>query len=272
VIEGRSRLGGRVWTDAALGPPLDLGASWIHGVDGNPLTALADALGLQRVSTDHGHVIRGADGRRIRDRDAPAWLDAVVTQSEWGADPAELGPGAAAADDGYGGPDALFPNGYAEILPALAGDYAVALGRVVTAVDADADGVTLRMASGPAHRAEAAIVTLPLGVLKQDAVRFDPPLPAAKRAAIGRLGFGALDKLYLRFDDVFWDAGKSWIVTPETGRPRGRFNLWLNVFRFTGEPILCTFHGGGAAWALAALEDEALVAQAADALTGAAPR
>ena len=31
VLEGRSRVGGRVWTDRSLGFPNDLGASWIHG-------------------------------------------------------------------------------------------------------------------------------------------------------------------------------------------------------------------------------------------------
>ena len=45
VLEARDRIGGRVWTDRAWGLPIDLGASWIHGVTGNPLTALADAAG-----------------------------------------------------------------------------------------------------------------------------------------------------------------------------------------------------------------------------------
>ena len=33
VVEGRERVGGRVFTDTSLdGLPLDLGASWIHGI------------------------------------------------------------------------------------------------------------------------------------------------------------------------------------------------------------------------------------------------
>ena len=44
VFEARDRLGGRIHTDDSLGVPLDLGASWIHGVEGNPLSALADCL------------------------------------------------------------------------------------------------------------------------------------------------------------------------------------------------------------------------------------
>ncbi|MCJ7670625.1 MAG: FAD-dependent oxidoreductase, partial [Acidimicrobiia bacterium] len=38
VLEARDRIGGRVWTDRSIGHPVDLGASWIHGIDGNPLT------------------------------------------------------------------------------------------------------------------------------------------------------------------------------------------------------------------------------------------
>ena len=52
IYEARDRIGGRVWTDRAWGLPVDLGASWIHGVRRNPLTALADAAGLKRVATE----------------------------------------------------------------------------------------------------------------------------------------------------------------------------------------------------------------------------
>ncbi len=41
VIEARDRLGGRVFTDWALGSAVDLGAAFIHGTYGNPLTELA---------------------------------------------------------------------------------------------------------------------------------------------------------------------------------------------------------------------------------------
>jgi polyamine oxidase len=49
VLEARDRTGGRVWTDHRLGAPLDLGGSWIHGVDGNPLTLWCEKLGVDLV-------------------------------------------------------------------------------------------------------------------------------------------------------------------------------------------------------------------------------
>ena len=54
VIEARDRLGGRTHT-SHLWPdlPVDMGASWIHGTKGNPVTDLALAQGLQLTATDY---------------------------------------------------------------------------------------------------------------------------------------------------------------------------------------------------------------------------
>jgi monoamine oxidase len=46
VLEARSRLGGRIWTTWDLGGPLDMGASWIHGLKGNPLTRWCNQRGI----------------------------------------------------------------------------------------------------------------------------------------------------------------------------------------------------------------------------------
>ena len=52
--------------------------------------------------------------------------------------------------------------------------------------------------------ADAAILTLPLGVLKAAAVQFEPPLPQAKLEAIQNLAFGAVMKMNLVFRERFW--------------------------------------------------------------------
>lgn len=57
VLEARQRLGGRIWTDRSLGLPLDLGASWIHGIQGNPVTDLAREAGASMVSTSYDSTI-----------------------------------------------------------------------------------------------------------------------------------------------------------------------------------------------------------------------
>ena len=67
VIEARDRIGGRTHT-SHLWPdlPVDMGASWIHGTKGNPLTALAKDSGLKVTPTTYSRsVTRDARGREV---------------------------------------------------------------------------------------------------------------------------------------------------------------------------------------------------------------
>ncbi|ARF59219.1 hypothetical protein B1H19_03630 [Streptomyces gilvosporeus] len=53
VLEARNRIGGRIWTSGKwAGMPLDLGASWIHGIDSNPIAALAAKARARTVVTN----------------------------------------------------------------------------------------------------------------------------------------------------------------------------------------------------------------------------
>ncbi len=67
ILEGRDRIGGRVWTsDQWPDAPLDLGASWIHGVKGNPLTKLATAAKARTASTSYDRsLIYGPGGQLL---------------------------------------------------------------------------------------------------------------------------------------------------------------------------------------------------------------
>jgi polyamine oxidase len=52
LLESRDRIGGRVHTDYSFGFPVDLGASWLHGVcKENPLAPLIGRLGLPLYRT-----------------------------------------------------------------------------------------------------------------------------------------------------------------------------------------------------------------------------
>jgi monoamine oxidase len=73
VLEGRERLGGRVWTHRGLGVAVDMGASWIEGVKGNPLTDLARQFAADTRETDFESVILfDRDGRRLSESEAEA--------------------------------------------------------------------------------------------------------------------------------------------------------------------------------------------------------
>lgn len=50
VLEARNRIGGRIFTDKdSLGVPIELGASWIHGITGNPLYKITQDNGIKTI-------------------------------------------------------------------------------------------------------------------------------------------------------------------------------------------------------------------------------
>lgn len=54
VLEARDRIGGRIHTSTKWPElPLDLGATWIHGVKGNPITKIADEIKAKRLITSY---------------------------------------------------------------------------------------------------------------------------------------------------------------------------------------------------------------------------
>ena len=67
--------------------------------------------------------------------------------------------------------------------------------------------LTVRTKSGEFIPADHVIVTCSLGVLKKNAhFMFKPILPRDKMAAIHRLGFGTVDKIFLEWSEPWWDS------------------------------------------------------------------
>ena len=63
VLEARDRVGGRIWTHRTDGFIADRGASWIHGIDDNPLADVVSALGMRTAEFTVGSY--QPDGRPI---------------------------------------------------------------------------------------------------------------------------------------------------------------------------------------------------------------
>lgn len=259
VLEARERIGGRVWTAEHWGHRLDLGASWIHGVRRNPLTELARAAGARLAPTDYSNwVVRDSAGRVLGRRARPRhFLDVVTVEHEYGADVEWLHPDFAEEGSDLRGGDALFPEGYVQVFEPLLGGFAIELGAVVERVETTATGVAV-VGGAMRRTADAVVVTVPLGVLQSGDIDFDPPLEPDRIGAIGRLGMGVLDKLYLRFEDVFWDRRVERLG--HVGTPQRWFAEWFNLAAYTGAPILLGFNAGSAADELADRSDDELVA------------
>ena len=80
VLEARDRVGGRLHTDRSGDRVTDLGASWIHGIDGNPVYAVARALGLEMVEFTVGSYQAGGRPIAYYGPDAAPLSEAEITR------------------------------------------------------------------------------------------------------------------------------------------------------------------------------------------------
>lgn len=297
LLEASDRIGGRVRSVDLDGSPVELGASWIHGIDGNPLVPLAEDadVGLHPFAYDPEFPIPGqlsmveageARFNRAIESFSPIapgasevtvdwllpwrwgpgleWVVQTEVQQEYGADPTRLAALATWEGSWLGGGDALLDGPYVDLLAGLPGEAEVRFGVKVKRVTQTGGGVDLGWDGGEL-RADAAIITVPIGVLKAGVIEFSPALPARTRIAIDGLGAGLLDKLWLAFDEPFWDEqaeGFAWIDP----RMPGRWGSWVNAIPVSGEPFLLTLSGGSDARRLAAHSDLELVTGAMRAL------
>jgi hypothetical protein len=95
-------------------------------------------------------------------------------------------------------------SGWSALIDELADGLAIAGSSVVTTIAVDDEGVSLRLDTGESLRMHRVVLTASLGVLKTDTIAFEPPLPLLHQRAIGVLGMGAADVVWLAFDEPFW--------------------------------------------------------------------
>jgi polyamine oxidase len=164
-------------------------------------------------------------------------------------------------------------GGYRRLVDAMAAGVDLRLGVEVAEVVTSADGVRVLATGGTSEEGSHVVVAVPLGVLKRGAPRFSPALPPDRLAAIGRLGFGRLEKVALRFDEPFWRAAgfPHMMIFP---RDPGEWAVWaVGQDAFGAGPVLVFFVFHSAAGRLLSAGADAAARWALDMLaeaTGAA--
>ncbi|XP_024977576.1 probable polyamine oxidase 4 [Cynara cardunculus var. scolymus] len=315
LLESRDRIGGRIHTNYSFGCPVDMGASWLHGVcNENPLAPLIRHLGLALYRTsgdnsvlyDHdlesymlfdkeGHqvpqqiVIEVGEAfkkilketEKVRDENhhdlsvlqaisvvlerhqelrqeglayevlqwyicrMEAWFAAdldMISLKNWDEENVLTG--------GHG----LMVEGYYPVLKALSKDIDIRLNHRVTRISNGPNEVMVTIEGGRKFVADAAIITVPIGVLKANLIEFEPKLPEWKVSAISDLGMGNENKIALRFDNVFWPNVELLGTVAPTSYSCGYF---LNLHKATGHPVLVYMAAGRFAYDLEKLSEEA---------------
>ena len=305
VLEARDRIGGRVWTEAiGSNIPVDLGASWIHGIDGNPVTVIANEYNIETRPTDydnevvHFHdaderspfrtdILDGfwnlaekrpqaslqsmygeyATGRTFSDAEKRylAYLLNTEVEHEYAADISDLSLASTEGGGEFDGHDVVFPGGYRQIVDILAKNLDIRLRHAVTKIDYAGRSIVLNTVAGTSFEAAKVIVTVPLGVLRKEFISFHPSLPAWKRSAIDGLKMGILNKVCLLFDDVFWNKDVEFIGY--VGAEKGHWAETLNLYPYTRQPILMMFNAATYGAQIERYSDREIVAEAVGALT-----
>lgn len=212
--------------------------------------ALAESGASKLSATDADTGISDTDWL---DHEIAAVLDlnagaSVDLQSAWFT---STDPG---ADD-----DRIVLGGFSTLVKDAADGIDLLDSSVVTRLAYSDTGVSLRLGNGESLGADRVVVTIPLGVLKTKVMEFAPPLPFAHRGAIAALGVGTLDKVWLQFDQPFWDT-EAPLWTTVGGD--GDFKVWINMVPLTGEPVLMGLVAAESALRLADVDDDEFLAAA----------
>ncbi|CAL0303791.1 unnamed protein product [Lupinus luteus] len=147
-----------------------------------------------------------------------------------------------------GGDHCFLAGGNGRLINALSEGIPIFYGKTVNTIRFGNDGVDVVVVGGQVFRAQIALCTVPLGVLKKKAIKFEPELPTRKLEAIERLGFGLLNKVAMVFPHVFWgeDLDTFGCLNGQSHQ-RGQFFLFYSYHTVSGGPTLIALVAGEAA-------------------------
>lgn len=136
----------------------------------------------------------------------------------------------------------------------------VLTGHVVTTIDYQGAAVKVQCQNGQCFVADKVVITVPLAVLQQQRIQFDPPLPAGHQQAIARLGMGQGFKLRLQFSKAFWEKRLRQLIDTD-----GLFHFWIPD---PAQAVMMVFYVAAAA---EVLDEQAVLARVMDTLYMAFP-
>ncbi len=289
VVESQDKVGGRIRTNRTLGVPFDEGASWIHGVNGNPLIDLASQAGAASIFIDNSDIIvydiggakysqntfaKAEDDfytilEKLSERGSVNQSFEEVYQSSYPKLAGNriyqfLASSYLTFDTGdldklsslfyyegelYDDSEKMITNGYDCIPEFLAKEIDIQLNERVVKVDYSGQKVIVSTKS-KVYQADYAVVTVPLGVLKKGVISFTPQLPAFKQNAIEKIGMNSVNKFFVQWHKQFWDENAFIFYTPKV---KDKYNFFVNTNRLRPNTnALMTF-----AYAQAARDSEA---------------
>ncbi|CAD0185124.1 Putrescine oxidase [Ruegeria sp. THAF57] len=234
-VEASNRVGGRTHTDTeTFGVPFDVGAHWMHTEHVNALKEPGLALGLDLYAAPDNSTTYGLEDDAVLWDEVDeihtaiteaARIDAEIeantgiptdrsladiwqNKGHWSFTAAmafALSIGRDLPDTSLrdicaweGGDDWFCRDGFGHLVACTARGLPIKLNTPVTEIKSLADGVEITTATGKI-KARSVVVTVSVGVLAEDIIRFDPPLESDRRAALELITMGDYNHAGLLF-------------------------------------------------------------------------
>lgn len=247
ILEARNRIGGRIHSQYNAHACFDLGASWIHGIDQNPIWELTQkhqiktaifnynqaqyfnenkaafsALetqdliqSIQKVQQYIAHIPQISAVDAVKEAISTlSYSSKAFTQDQLkrylfsffeclANDPFATNLENLASNyhqhEGYfSGDEVIFPQGYTQLIEALATSLDIKTGIDIQKITYHDGYVEIIDRNNRPYFASHVIVTVPLGVLKQNLIEFNLPLPQPYKHAIEQIGFGSFNKVFFQ--------------------------------------------------------------------------
>ena len=251
-----------VWANGWVGAPDATALTAAVMADWDPAEALAGLSGSDRFvdGVEWFLADRVLDGRAGElARFGLLWFEGGLV---YAAPPDRISLAGAAAYEEGGGGNLVPTGGYRMLLERLSAGLDVRLGAPVSRIEHGGPEVVVH-ADGGSFEGDRVIVTVPLGVLQDGSVAFDPPLGGGHALAVERLAMGTLEKVAMRFPKRFWPESV-WQIT-HVADDRA-FPAWFDFSRHVGSPTLVGFYNPSVAPGLAELPAQQRVGPALEIL------
>ena len=314
ILEARDRIGGRIWSVKPWGSNLDLGASWIHGIDNNPLSKLIEQGTIKTLATSYNSedlerklndmVLYNDKGKKIPQSEINASIPLLLNFSEFISNLTNKNISLNDAFELYtqkehitgerfkilkyqvissyvyefandlenlaidlekpyanskvSGEQVIFPEGYIQLANLLAQKIPIKLNQVVTKINYTTPLIEIETQNHK-YYARAVIITLPVSVLNAKKISFNPSLPVEKTTALSQIKMGSYDKIFLYFNQIFWDKDSEWIGLIQSDPAKYPVLDIMNYYKISKHPILLVFNAGKQAEQFEQLSDQHII-------------
>lgn len=129
----------------------------------------------------------------------------------------------------------LVTGGFDTIVKRLLDEIKVELNEVVREISVKSNRVEV-ITQNKIYEGDFVIVTVPIGVLQNGAIKFSPSLPDFKIKSFSSRKMGLFNKTFMQFSKKFWDSDSHFQIFQTVAMRE--FGICVNLHRFSKQPIL----------------------------------